>query len=132
MLEDIRRLLSWDEAKPTVAHLSDYFDTGICDSKWIPEVAEGGWIIITADRGKKSTLHKLPAICAHYKITHILLGPSILKLKQHQKANAIITVWEDIKKCNEAPKGSRFALQLSQAKFPKIKPLPLPPADPQA
>jgi hypothetical protein len=123
LLEDIKQLLSWDEPKPVINHILDYFKSGICDSEWIPQVADGGWIIITSDRGKNSNRNKLPGICLHYKITHILLSVSVLKLKQNQKANAIISVWEDIKKSNEAPKGSRFLLQLTHSRSAKIRQL---------
>jgi hypothetical protein len=77
-------------------------------------------MILTPDRGKRGK-HKLPKICTHYKITHILMSKSVLNLKQSQKANAIIAVWEDIKKCNEAPPGSRFRLRLNNSGKPIIE-----------
>ena len=69
---------------------------------------------------------KLPDICVAYKVTHILIGSSIMKLKQCQKAAIIVSVWEEIKKCNEAPKGSRFLLRLTQGKNAKLSQLILP------
>jgi len=113
LLRDIEKLLSWDRPKPTISHLLDYFQAGTCDSVWIPKVAQDGWVILTSDRAKRSTHAKLPNICLEYQITHILMGPSILHLKQSQKANAIVALWEDIKKCNDAPKGTRFTMRLN-------------------
>ena len=113
LLEDIKHLLAWDSPKPTIQHLLDYFTQGTCDAVWIPSVANEGWMILTSDRAKKSSRMKLPQICQECKITHILMGPSVLHLKQSQKANAIVAVWEDIKKCNNSPKGTRFFLQIN-------------------
>jgi hypothetical protein len=120
LVESINSFLSWDLPPPTIRHLFSYFKAGTCDSVWIPAVADEGWIILTADRARKSSLHKLPAICHQYKITHILMGPSILRLKQNQKAAAIVSVWDDIKKCGDAPPGSRFILRLNSNQKPTI------------
>jgi PIN domain-containing protein len=120
LTQEIQRLLSWDEPAPTIHHLFDYFQSGIKDPVWIPKVKDEGWMILTSDRGKKGR-HKLPHICAHYKITHILMSKSVLNLKQYQKANAIVSVWEQIKECDTAPKGSRFRLRLNHAHRPIIE-----------
>jgi hypothetical protein len=112
LLADVARLLEWDEPKPTIQHLLEYFESGTCDSVWIPKIANDGWVILTSDRGKKGQV-KLPAICRAYKITHILMGPSILKLKQVEKASVILAVWHDIKRCADAPQGSRYLLRLN-------------------
>lgn len=82
---------------------------------------KGGWIILTADRGKKNRQMKLPQICLESKITHILMGSSILKLKQNHKANMIVALWEEIKKCARAPKGSRFLMHLTAKGNPALK-----------
>src|SRR5580698_7808858 len=107
LVADINRMLSWDTSPHVVEHLFHYVKDGAKDPDWIPKVAGEGWIILTGDRGKKGK-DKLPAICLTYKVTHILMGPSVMKLKQYQKAAAIISIWEKIKECNDAPKGSRF------------------------
>ena len=93
---------------------------------WIPEVAKDGWVIITGDRGKKGKKPKLPVICLHYKITHILMTGTVMRLKQNQKANAVVAVWEDIKKCANAPPGSRFILQMSHQGNARIRPVTFP------
>ena len=126
LVEDINKMLSWDNPPPTIHHLFNYFRAGVKDPIWIPQVKDGGWIILTADRGKKGQ-DKLPQICVHFKITHIIMSKSVLMLKQSQKANAIISVWEQIKCCADAPKGARFRLRLNHAHRPVIEQVILPP-----
>jgi hypothetical protein len=121
LVEDIKRLLSWESPAPTIAHLLDFFTSGTPDADWIPNAAKGGWLILTSDRGSKSGRMKLPAICQAYGITHILMGPSVLHLKQIDKARQIVTAWEEIKKCNEAPRGTRFLLQLNSGGRATVK-----------
>lgn len=125
LVADINKMLSWDDPQPTIHHLFNYFRSGVKDPVWIPQVKDEGWIILTADRGRKAR-EKLPNICAHYKITHIIMSKSVLALKQYQKANAIISVWEQIKACNNAPKGTRFRLRLNHVGRPIIERVDLP------
>lgn len=106
---DINKMLSWDTPPPIIHHLTNYFKPGELDPDWIPKIANEEWIILTGDRGKKGK-DKLPSICLAYKVTHILMGSSVMKMKQYQKANAIISIWEKIKECADAPKGSRFIM----------------------
>lgn len=126
IVADMNQMLSWDSPTPTIHHLTSYFIPGTKDPDWIPKVKNEGWIILTQDRGKKGR-DKLPKICAHYKITHIILSKSVLHLKQSPKANAIIAVWEQIKNCNSAPAGTRFRLRLNHAGKPIIEKVDLPP-----
>jgi hypothetical protein len=116
----MNKWLSWDSPTPTIDHLTKYFVPGAKDPVWIPQVQNGNWIILSQDRGKRGK-DKLPNICVLYKITHIILSKSVAHMKQHQKANAIISVWEQIKKCNGAPKGTRFRLRLNHAGRPFIE-----------
>ena len=125
IVADMNKMLSWDIPAPTIHHLTNYFIHGTKDPDWIPKVKDQGWIILTQDKGKKGR-HKLPTICAHYKITHIIMSSSVSQLKQHQKANAIIGVWDKIKGCAIAPKGTRFRLRLNQAGNPVVEKVDVP------
>jgi hypothetical protein len=125
LVADINQMLSWDTPKPTIHHLTNYFVPGTLDPDWIPKIAQEGWMVMTADRGKNGK-HKLPAICATYQITHILMGPSVGQLKQYQKANAIISIWDKIKECQNAPKGSRFLMSWVNGRA-SLKRMILPP-----
>jgi hypothetical protein len=127
IVADMNKMLSWDSPTPTIHHLTYYFIPGTKDPDWIPKVKSEGWIILTQDKGEKGR-DKLPQICAHYKITHIIMGKAVLHLKQNQKANAIISVWEQIKDCNSAPPGTRFRLRLNHAGKPVIEKVDLPPS----
>ncbi len=53
IVQDINQMLSWDNPKPIIHHLTNYFVPGELDPVWIPQVAAEGWIVLTADRGKK-------------------------------------------------------------------------------
>ncbi len=106
--------LSWENPKPIINHLTNYFIPGTPDQDWIPEVKDQGWIIVSQDKGSKGR-NKLPQICSESKITHIILTKAVGRLKQVQKANAIFSLWEDIKKCYSHPSGTRFRLKMNHA-----------------
>lgn len=118
--------LSWGEPKPTIHHLTNYFVPGTLDPDWIPKVKGEGWIIISQDKGSKGR-NKLPQICTECKITHIILAKAVGRMKQREKASAIISVLEDIKKCSDAPAGTRFRLKLNHSGKPIIEKVTLPP-----
>jgi hypothetical protein len=113
-------MLSWDTPTPEIRHLFEFFKSGTKDSEWIPKIAKEEWIVLTTDKGKKNDNAKLPFICATYKVTHILMGPSLHHAKQLQKANTIAALWEQIKDCSEAPKGTRFRMRLDAKGRPKL------------
>jgi hypothetical protein len=121
LAKDLAQMLSWDTPPPEIKHLFQYFKSGTKDSEWIPEIAREQWIILTTDKGKKKDNAKLPLICAAYKVTHIVMGPSLLHAKQIQKAGAIIALWEKIKECHEAPKGTKFRMMLDSKGRPKLE-----------
>jgi len=130
IVEAMNEWLSWDNPPPIIHHLTNYFIPGTKDPAWIPAVKNENWIILSQDKGKGGK-EKLPRICVHYKITHIILSKSVGQLKQHQKATAIIAVWEQIKNCADAPEGTRFRLRLSTGGNPFIEKVDLPPTLPR-
>ena len=95
-------------------HLQEYARKGTPDSEWLPERAQDGWMLITADLARKAKgkgrENNLAMLCRVYKMTHIVLGPSIHRMKQFDKMRAIFTVWDDLKKAFRAERGSRFVL----------------------
>lgn len=125
IVADMNRLLQWDSPPPVIEHLLKFFQAGEKDNVWIPRIAQEEWIILTADRGRKGKA-KLPGICVAYKVTHILMSGSVMKLKQSQKANAIISIWDKIKECNNAPKGSRFIMKFTHDGSVSLKKVILP------
>lgn len=95
-------------------HLMEYVKSGTRDSVWVPQRASEGWILITADSARKAKglgrENNLARLCRQHRITHVVLGPSIHRMKQFDKMRAILTVWDDLKKVAEASPGSRFML----------------------
>lgn len=114
IVADMNQMLSWDRPAPTIHHLTKYFLPGTKDEDWIPRIKNEGWVVLTQDKGRKGR-HKLPKICALYKITHIVLSKAVAHQKQYQKANTIIGAWEQIKECANATAGTRFRLKLTHA-----------------
>jgi hypothetical protein len=102
-----------------VAHVLDFYEPGTPDPEWLPRLAEEGWIVITADRAKRSGGPKLPFLCAQLGITHVLLSGRIHKQPQFEKAVCVASVWDEIVAATAAPKGSRFILRLSGGVNPR-------------
>jgi len=100
----------------TVQHKLNFHDDGegIWDEVWIPEAAKEGWIIISADRGKKGGCkkgEKLPRVCRDVQVTHVLMSGGIMKRKQFDKVLSILSVWYELLGTAEAPGGTRFMLE---------------------
>jgi hypothetical protein len=77
LAEDIKKMLSWDTPPPTISHLFEFFKSGETDDVWIPKIASEGWVILTADRGKKGKV-KLPGICLQHKRGRTVLANQCL------------------------------------------------------
>jgi hypothetical protein len=88
---------------------------GTADSVWIPKVAlEGGWIVISSDRGKSKREkfdEKLPYLCRLHRITHVLLSARVHDLKLFEKGQAVVAVWQDLLKVRDVTAGARFMLK---------------------
>jgi hypothetical protein len=127
-------------AAAEVAHLLTKFPPGTADSIWIPEIAkEGGWVVITCDRGMHSRVgEKLPLICRHFCVTHVLMGPALSRRTMRWRAVAIQSVWDELIEVAAAPAGTGFALTMAGSGFrltKKTDPIPpdpkVPPWDPR-
>jgi hypothetical protein len=93
-----------EESFPEIRHVLEYHDSGARDIEWIPKMAEEGWIVISADRGKKSSGgEKLPKICVQYGITHVLLSASVHHRPTFDKMMTVLSVWADLSELNSAP-----------------------------
>lgn len=109
-----------------VAHLFSKFEPQTADSVWIPKLAdEGGWIVISADRGinsKKS--EKLPLICKSLGVSHVLLSAKLHSRNMYTKAIAIEASWDGLIAIGSAPLGSGYLLHLTgRGHNFKLKPL---------
>ena len=130
-------------------HIRDFQYNGVADDKWVPLIADQGWIVISADSGKKKSVgEKLPKVCRAYGVSHVILSPKLHYRKQHFKFLKIMEVAYQLQKVADAPGGSRFSLRLStddravlverphiipsdEQSIRKVQqPLPLPPQPP--
>jgi hypothetical protein len=114
----MRELARIVPGNPQFTHVLDVFDQGTTDDVWVPRMAaDGGWIVISSDRGRQSGLGaKLPWLCQEHKITHILLSTALHKKKSHEKVAALALIWSDIESVAAAPPGTRFKLRIRQSK----------------
>jgi hypothetical protein len=89
--------------------------SGIADKVWIPKIAaEGGWIVISADRGKSNRekfSEKLPYLCRAHRVTHVLLSARVHELTLFAKGQALVAVWAEFLKVKSAVAGTRFMLK---------------------
>lgn len=105
-------LTKWHHDKPTLKHVSDFYDSDPGDDVWIKRIAEEGWLVISSDRGKKYGGPKLPRVCQEFGVTHILLGAALHRSKQFEKARAIIQVFPELIEAFNGPKGARYLLRM--------------------
>lgn len=77
------------------------------DDVWLPKLSNDQWVVVSADRAKRSGGKKLPAICEAFGLTHVLLGPSIHALPQMMKLAAVLSVWNPLIEAAEGPAGLR-------------------------
>jgi hypothetical protein len=105
-------------AAAELAHLFDKFPPGTADSVWIPQIAsEGGWIVITSDRGKTSRKsEKLPLICRELGVTHVVLSAGLHKRSTHYRVLAISSCWPQLIAAADAPGGTRFTVSIHTGK----------------
>lgn len=65
------------------------------DEKWVPELAAGGWIVISTDLGSKGTKgrgERLPIVCKKHNITHVLISGSIQQKGRFEIVCSILDV----------------------------------------
>lgn len=136
VMESIRQLV---QSAAAFAHICDYLNQGVLDAEWVPRIAaDGGWVVITADGGKQSKRgNKLPDLCRHYGITHVVLSAKLHGLKSREKAAAVAALRAEIEKLSDEPAGSRFRLRYKEVKgrvgmtivLEKVEYKPPPPAE---
>ncbi|MFP4141439.1 MAG: hypothetical protein ACOCVI_02435 [Planctomycetota bacterium] len=100
----------------TVLHKAEFLGgLGEKDEIWIPELAKSKphWLVVTGDQGKGKG-EKLPVLCRHYGLRHILLRGKLHNRRQFDRACAVFAVWRDIEEAFASGPGARFHLQLRQ------------------
>lgn len=92
----LAQLAGFSRGEVAVKHLVDFAMAGEDDESWIPRVPSDGWIILTADRGKKNKGGKLPLICQRCRITYVLLSAALHTKNTFDRMRAILAVWPDL------------------------------------
>jgi hypothetical protein len=91
-------------------HLTDIcIGGGAEDPDWLSTL-DKDWIVLTADRGKKSKKQKLPAICGRLGITHISMTSHLIDAGYKAQKQALLCVWPEIMKTPLLPKGTKVSL----------------------
>jgi len=102
---------STDNLSVQTKHLSDFCGVGKADEDWLPLLErKGGWIVITADRGKDPKKQKLRRICGSLGITHISLTPALIREGYQAHEKAMLSVFPEIIHLHLLPKGTKVSL----------------------
>jgi hypothetical protein len=93
-----------------------YQREGVADKVWIPKIAaDGGWVVISSDRGKRNKSEKvdekLPYLCRLHRVTHVLLSGTIHNEKAFAKGQALVAVWQQLLEAGDVKRGTRFKLR---------------------
>jgi PIN like domain len=97
-----------------LAHLLRWEWAGALDDEWIPKIAADGWVVVSADKGRKSQLakgRKLTTVCASFQVTHILVSQAIHRQTSAAKAAIFIDAWPLVARATAAPRGTRFSMR---------------------
>lgn len=131
MVEQLGKMLDLASSNVQLEHAVKMGFGATSDAEWIPQIARGGWVIVSGDRGMHSRkADRLPAICAHYRVTHVLLSPGINKGTGLFKLQAIMSVWSDLVEACNAPPGTGYSLRLGPSGRPSLVHKSDPPAAP--
>ena len=100
-------------------HVCERFTSGVPDDEWIPELGtEGGWVVISADRAKRSSKGgKLPLLCRQFKVTSLLLSATLAQKRSDQKLACLLLMWKQILELHQSPPGSQFLLRYRETKL---------------
>lgn len=114
LMEKLAVTLSASPQRPELKHVLDFQKQGVPDEEWIPKIKNEGYIVVTADRGKKQSKGgKLPRICAAYDVTHVAVSGTILGKGGFGQMQAIIEVWNEFTDVASSPPGSRYSLRMA-------------------
>lgn len=119
VVEALRPFLERVGVKLTLQAVVKYQRDAVPDKEWIPAIArEGGWIVISSDRGMRNKRErfdeKLPYLCRAHRVTHVLLSGTIHNLNAFGKGQAIVAVWRELVATADATRGTRFKLKMRE------------------
>jgi len=102
-------------ANAQFTHLLTHFPIGTPDSTWVSQISkQGGWVVITGDRGKKSKVEdKLPLICRSQLVTHIMFSGGLHKKSAYYKGVAIVAKLPELLETADAVPGTGYSLSMT-------------------
>lgn len=113
-MDKLAALVSFDVTKVELQHAIRLGYGGKKDEVWVPQIADEGWMVITADDGRRPTPgsgEKLPVLCRKWGVTYAVFSRSIRKKTAWDKVQALVEVWGDIPAMRDAPRGSGFSIR---------------------
>jgi len=81
------------------------------DEVWITKIANAGWIVISADRGKVCGGAKLPDLCWRNNITHFLASRTVAQGNRFERLRVFVSAWPRIIVDARKQSGTRFSLR---------------------
>jgi hypothetical protein len=99
--------------------LQERFVSGEGDEAWLNQLSgEGGWIVITKDRGKSGG-PKLPSICPQLKITHVAMIGLLEQANVEAWKQAFVDVWQTLKLAPLLPPGTKIKFRYVTTEPPR-------------
>lgn len=105
------------------------------DAVWVKSLAlEGGWIVVSADKGKDRKKPRLPQLCRDYRVTCVIMSSSLQNKGSATHQEVLHAILENIMPIYKAPGGTvisigqiqekgglvRFAFRINRPKRPQI------------
>lgn len=94
-------------------YLTDFVGScGAKDIEWVPKARAAGYMVVSADMGRRKRGDKLPELCDLYGVKHVLISPKLKQKGQMAIAMALFACWQGIGIAWGEANSSRFQLQL--------------------
>lgn len=114
LVENLREMVSqFPGTQHEIRHLLEFYEQGVWDEVWIPQVAKEDCVIVTGDRGgvRGGKGDQLWKVCQKFQITHVVLSPRVNQRKSADKICTILSVWHELLEVFNSPRGSRWNLE---------------------
>lgn len=124
-VNSLREIAQFSRGAVEVSYLATLNCEGKLDDEWVPQLAGGGYLLITTDRAKKKSRgSKLPVLCRRSGLRHVMLSAAVHSLSQFDKLRAIFSVWPKLLNAASAPPGAGFLLKKTSLDAFDLVPVP--------